>query len=179
MRERLLLASNLALFSLATLLLASIQSSLWFQVFGWFPAPVFWFPALIYVSLYRAPIELLAVVFLMSLVLSTMSVMPDSLLFISIAFIAISVRIVKERFYWPGSGYFMLVSGVATLGWHLLAWVGSIMISDVPTVMPAVLDWVLQALLTPLIAPLLLPLFRWFDDLSKREQPAEASADTL
>lgn len=179
MREKLLLVAGVALLALTTLVLATLQTSLWFQIFGWFPAPAFWMPALVFVALYRAPVEMIISVFVISLILSTMTVMPDGLLFMSLLTLGGAIRLVKQRFYWTGSSYFMMVSGFAALAWHTFHWAGSLLTSETPLVNPEIADWLIQALLTPLIAPPLYDLFRWFDKLIDRDQIAEASTDIL
>ncbi len=179
MRERLLHAANILLLAFATLVLASLQTSLWFQVFGWFPAPAFWMPAVVYVALYRTPVEMLITVFIFCLILSTMTVMPEGMLFATLLALSGLIRAVKQRFYWAGTTYFMMTSGFATLSWHLLHWIGTSIIHSNPVSIPEIADWLIQALLTPLIAPPLYFLFRWFDRIAEREQPAEASADML
>lgn len=178
MRERLWVAANIALLGVTALLLATIQTSLWFQILGWFPAPAFWIPVLAYIGLYRAPVEMIVGVFFLSVILSTMTVMPDSLLFMTCLLLAATVRIVKQRFYWAGSSYFMMMSGIAAILWHFLHWAGSFAGPN-PLSNPEVSDWLIQALLTPLAAPPLYELFRWFDRLTDRGQPAEASVDRL
>jgi hypothetical protein len=179
MKEKLLFVSNIFVLALTTLVLATIQSSLWFQIFGWFPPPAFWIPVLVYVSLYRSPTEAVVVVFVLSLILSTMTVIPDSLLFMTCLLLGASVRLVKQRFYWAGASYFMIVCGFAALVWHVYHWLGSMVASDMPLTSPEVIDWLIQAMLTPLVAPPLYNLFRWFDKVTDREQPVEASTDML
>lgn len=179
MRERMLLATNVALFGMSALLLGTIQSSLWFQILGWFPAPAFWVPVLVFVSLYRAPVEMVIVLFVISTILSSMTVMPDGLLFSTCLVLGGAVRLVKQRFYWAGSSYFMMMSGITAIAWNVTHWVGSLLVSATPLTDPEITNWLIQSLLTPLIAPPLYELFRWFDRWTDREQPAEASVERL
>ncbi len=179
MRERALVLANVILFGMTTLLLATVQTSLWFQILGWFPAPAFWIPVLVYISLYRAPVELVVGLFALSAILSPMTVMPGSLLFMICLLLGGAIRLIKQRFYWAGSSYFMMMSGIAALAWHVFHWLGSMVAGPEPLTSPEVSDWLIQALLTPLTAPPLHELFRWFDRLTDRGQPAEASVDRL
>lgn len=179
MRERLLLASNVGLLCFAALVLATIQSSLWFQIFAWFPSPVFWMPVLVYASLFRSFLQMSILIFALSLILTPMTVMPEGLLFCTLFTVGLSSRIVKRRFYWAGASYFMMMSGIAALFFNLYHWFGMIMTSEYGVPRPEISDWLIQALLTPLVAPILYEAFRWFDRLTEQEQPSEASANTI
>lgn len=179
MREWLLLSANVFLLCFATLLLGTAQTSLWFQIFGWFPAPAFWIPALVYAALNRPFMQMTLLTFLMSLVLLPMTVIPNALLFLLMFVLGCSVRLVKRRFYWAGSSYFMMVCGITALVFHIYHWLGSMVIGDSAVSTPEISDWLVQSLLTPLIAPILYEVFRWFDRLTEYEQPSEASADII
>ena len=77
MKERFQLLGNVLLFLLMTMILATFQTSLWFQVVGYFPGPALWIPCLIYVSLYRSTLETVIFAYLTAFVLATMSAMPE------------------------------------------------------------------------------------------------------
>lgn len=179
MREWLLLASNVGLLCGAALILATVQTSLWFQIFGWFPSPIFWMPVLVYAALHRSFVQMAILTFALSLILMPMTVMPESLLFFTLFALGLSSRIVKRRFYWAGASYFMMMAGLAALFFNLYHWLGTFALTDYEATRPEISDWLIQALLTPLVAPVLYELFRWFDRATEQEQPSEASANTI
>ncbi len=179
MRENLLLVSNFLLLGLATLVLATAQSALWFQIFGGFPAPAFWIPVLVYASLYRKFGQMAILAFLMSLTLKPMTVMPVPFLFFMLFLVGSTLRLVKQRFYWVGHSYFMMISGIAALLFHVYHSLGTLIIGDSSLASPEISDWLVQALLTPLVAPVLYEIFRWFDRATEFEQPSEASANII
>lgn len=167
MKERLKLVANVLLFLLATLLLATVQTSLWFQIFGYFPSPALWIPCLTYVALYRSTLEVIIYSYLTAFVLASMTAMPEGVLMVSCLAVALTTRLFKERIYWVSASYVMMVCGLGALFFQLFHWVATYILGD-PITSPAVIDWLIEALLTPLAAPVLFPVFRWFDRLTDR-----------
>lgn len=175
MKERLKLAANVLLFLLATLLLATIQTSLWFQIFGYFPSPALWIPCLIYVALYRSTLETIIYSYLTAFVLSSMTAMPEGILMISCLAVALVAQVFKKRIYWVSASYIMMVCGLGALFFQIFHW-GAAYVFGEPLSSPAIIDWIIEALLTPLAAPILFPVFRWFDHLTDREPTPEIAA---
>lgn len=173
MKEKALLVLNVVLFVLAALILAAGQTSLWLQIFGYFPPPALWMPIVVYLALFRSALHLVIVTQAMAIALSSATSMPEGLLMISLLGVALSVQVFKTRFFWTATTYFMLVSGLATLAFHLFHFTASWIFSDNPLTSPALSDWIIQALLTPLFAPLLFPVCRWFDGITQRTEPPE------
>lgn len=175
MKEKLILLGNGALFCFAVLVLGTMQTSLWFQIFGYFPAPALWLCAVVFISLYRSLTEAAFMIYAFSFLMSTMTVMPMALLMTATMGVGLATKFVKQRIYWPGSGYFMIACGLASLLFHILRWIGSSVLEEHALTSPEIGDWLLEALLTPLAAPALHALFWSFDRVSGREQPVEAS----
>ncbi len=176
MKERTLLFTNIALFAGAILVLGTIQSSLWFQIFGYFPAPALWLPTLVYVALFRSTLETILFSYIAGFVLSTMTAMPEGLLMAVCLALALSVQILKQRIYWSGASYFMMVCGFGALFFHFYHWGATFLFEEVPLTSPQIASWLIESLLTPLIAPMTFPLFQWFDRLTGREQSTDLSA---
>jgi cell shape-determining protein MreD len=176
MKQKLLLAANMGLFALAALLLGTVQTSLWFQILGYFPAPAFWIPCLVYVALFRSTLEVVIFAYILAFLLATLTAMPEGILMIVCLALALSVQVFKQRIYWTESSYIMMTCGIASLLFNIYHMVVTFAIGSAPLTRPAISDWLIQALLTPLVAPGLMPVFRWFDRLTNREQPPEVSA---
>jgi len=176
MKEKLLQLMNILLFVAAALVLASLQTSLWFQIFGYFPGPALWIPCLVYIALFRSTLEGVVFSYALGLALSAMTAMPDGLLMAVCLAVVLSTQVLKNRIYWTSSSYLMMVSGFAAILFHLYHWVASYILGDHPLTSPNIMDWLIEALLTPLAAPPLFPVFQWFDKLTNREPPTEASA---
>ena len=179
MKERFFKGFNIFALTFTVLILATVQSSLWFQIFGYFPSPAFWIPAVIYVALFRSTLEAVIMSFLFSLVISTMSSMPEGVLVTTTMLLALSARMFRQRIFWNSNSYIMMITGVAALFFHLYFWILSSFFADFSMHSPQVLDWLLEALLTPLVAPILFKLFQWIDRITRQEPPLIASADVV
>jgi len=174
-KERLLFLGNLGLFALAILVLGTVQTSLWFQIFGHFPSPALWIPCLIFVALSRSTLEAVVFAYIAGFMLSTLTAMPEGILMIVCLGLVLTAQIFKQRIYWSSSSYFMMTCGFAALMFHVYHWAVSFLVGDHPLVSPAVSDWLIEALLTPLAAPLIFPLLRWFDRWTGKEQSTQVS----
>ena len=162
------LAGNVLLFLFATLMLATIQTSLWFQIFGYFPSPALWIPVLIYVALNRSTLETIIYAYLTAFVLASMTAMPEGVLMVSCLGVALTAQVFKKRIYWNSASYIMMVSGLGALFFEIYHWTASYIFND-PISSPAIIDWLIEALLTPLCAPVLFPILQWFDRLTDRD----------
>lgn len=169
MKERSKLVANVLVFLIATLLLATIQTSLWFQIFGYFPSPSLWIPVLIYVALNRSTLETIIYAYLTAFVLSSMTAMPEGILMVACLGVALTAQVFKKRIYWVSASYIMMVSGLGALLFQIYHWIAAFVFGD-PISMPAVIDWLIEALLTPLAAPVLWPIFRWLDRVTDRSE---------
>lgn len=176
MKERLILVANVALFLGATLLLGTLQTSLWFQIFGYFPGPALWIPCLVYIALYRSTLETIIYAYLTAFVLATLTAMPEGTLMVTCLALALTAQVFKQRIYWASASYAMLICGLSALMFQIYHWGATFVIGDQPLTSPAVIDWLIEALLTPLAAPILFPVFRWFDHLTGRDPEADVTA---
>lgn len=175
MKERLLLLVNVMLFILLALLLAAGQTSLWLQIFGYFPPPALWIPVIVYLALFRSALHLIIVAQLVAIALSSTTAMPEGIMMIACLAVGLSVQVFKARIFWTATTYFMLVCGLATLAFHIFQMLASWVVVDHPLTSPAISDWIIQSLLTPLFAPLVFPIFRWFDHITQRAEPPEVT----
>jgi cell shape-determining protein MreD len=176
MKEKLLRLANVSLFAFAILVLGTLQTSLWFQIFGYFPGPAFWLPCLIYIALFRSTLETVIFAYITGFILSTMTAMPEGVLMIVCVSVAVSAQLLKQRIYWSATSYVMMTCGLAALLFHLVHWCISYLVGSQPITSPEISDWLIEALLTPLVAPALFPMFRWFDRITQRDQSSEISA---
>ena len=179
MKERLLKAANILLMLLTVVLLGTIQSSFWFQVFGYIPAPALWVPALIFVAIFRSGIEAILLSTLFSFGLSTMTAMPPGLLVTSIFLVTVCARVFRKRIYWPTSSYTMIVCGFGALFFHIFYLILSLIVETTKLSSPEIVDWIAEGLLTSLFAPTLFVLFHWIDRLTGQDEPSSAGTEFI
>lgn len=176
MKSTLLRGGNLFLFLMAALFLASMQSALLFQFFGSFPGPALWIPCLVYIALFRGLSEAIVFAYLLALVLSPMTAISDGELMWVGAGLVLGTQILKGRIYWNTASYVMMVCGVGAFMFHVLHFITSYFVDDIPLLSLNLAEWVMEALLTALPAPILFMVFGWFDMVTHREDSTKAVA---
>ena len=169
MKERLFLYTNIFCFVLFALVAASLQTSLWFQIAGYFPAPALWIPVLVYVSMHRNAVEMFITIILIAAVLATMTTVSDGVMLCSCLVLGVSARIFKERIYWSNYTYSMLICGLSGFFFHLFKWIAAMVLEEKQFFAPHFLDWIIEAMLTALIAPIFFRAFIWIDEVFGRE----------
>lgn len=179
MRDQGLLIGNYAAFALIGLALATLQSSLWMQVFGSFPAPHLWLPIAIYWSIYRKPQEGILICYVLSIAIAPLTAAPMGILLLLLLILWGCVYVFKRRIFWPGTTYFMLVVGAATLALPILHFILSWIFERNPTSSFYFFEWIMKSLLTPLVSIPLLVLFQKIDMLTHKEIPTETGATIL
>lgn len=179
MKERLLKASNVVLLLLAVVLLGTIQSSFWFQVFGYIPAPALWIPALIFISIFRSSTEAMIVTALFGFALSTMTAMSDGLLLSSMYMVTIGSRLFRKRIFWSTNSYTMILCGFSAFFFHVFYWVLSLLFESTKLTSPQIVDWIAEGLLTSLFAPTLFAFFHWIDRMTGQEESTRATSTEI
>lgn len=179
MNEKTLLTANYTLFIGFALLATAIQCSAWPQFLGTFPAPQLWITVLVYWLLYRDPFEGMIMTYLVTALASTQSALPFSL-FISVVLILYGlVFLVKQRIYWAGSGFFVMMTGVCAVAFHLVHLALSHAVETSPILSPEIYYWIISSLLTMLFSLALYHLFYFFDVITKKERPTEVGSEIL
>ncbi len=179
MREVSLVFANYSLFLTSLLLLASLQSSLWMQLLGSFPPPQTWVPFIVYAALYRRATESFVMIYLLTLAVASLSAIPLGFFLLLNLLLAGFIFLFKERIYWPGSTYFVLVCGSSVILFSVLHFGLSWAIEHNPARSYHFFDWTLGSLLTMLLGFPLYRLMTWFDHLTQKELPTEAGAQWL
>lgn len=174
MKERFLFASNIFLFLLLALVCASFQSSLWFQMMGYFPGPSLWVSILVYISIHRKLVESLLVLILLSFIISPFTSMADGILLMSIFILGLSAKVFKQRIYWLSATYVMLICGSSVIAFHMIKWILGIYIEEKHFYWPYFSDWIIEAILTALLSPPLFKLLEYIDRMLNRETMDQA-----
>jgi len=176
MRELVFFLSNYLFFLATTNLLASLECSLWLQIFGNSPGPHLWIPALVFWSLYRRTEEGIAMVYILTLMLTALSAVSGSLFLLTNMSLFVVLILLKQRIYTSGALNFMLICGATSLGFPLLHAGYSWTFEDNPVSQPAWFHWILEPLLTMLVALPLYAVFLIFDRITHKQRPKQMEA---
>ncbi len=175
MRIKGLLIGNYLIFLGFLALFVAFQSSVWFQVLGSLPAPQMWIPVFVFWCIYREPHESVIMTYALTALVSTQTSLTFAI-FLSInVCIFASVWLIKQRFYWSGSGFYILMSGLSTLIFFILHLLFSLLLEDNPLTRPDWFSWALSPLLTMFFALIFYHVFFLFDRITAKEVPRETS----
>lgn len=104
---------------LIALILSGLQTTFWFQVFGSLPAPLLWLNLVLYLILYRRPVEGILTIYFLGLFLRPFTAMPLGVLWLTLLVIFGLVAFVKKRVFWPGTRYFFVASIGISISYHI------------------------------------------------------------
>jgi hypothetical protein len=141
---------------LTTAFLTAFQTSLWFHFFGNLAGPMLWLIVLVYVNLYKKPLESILLSYFLCLQIYFFGWIPIGFLFTLILIIFTLTWIIKERIFWSGHGYFIYATIATSVAYQLLYLFCSWTLELVPVHEINFLDRVFQCLITPIFA---LPIY--------------------
>ncbi len=150
---------NFFIFAVIHLLLITLQTSFWLQVFGDFPAPQFWVPGFVYWAVYRKSFEAIAMVYLTVFMAGGLTALPYSLLLLILILVYVGLYYLKDRIYWSGSTFYMLACGFAAICFPVMHVIISWITEPNPIHDPELFHWIISVLMTMLLS---LPLYRFF-----------------
>lgn len=164
---------SLFLMIFTAVVLASMQTSLWFLVFGRFPAPMLWLVVLVYCAVTRPLWEAVMMTYLLTFVNAAFTAFPFEAFLIYSLILTVTLILIRERVYWGGPTFFMLMVGVATLSAPVVFWLCSRWFDKNPLFMPDLFDWILSALLTMLSSLPIYRLYSWYDRVALLDAGSE------
>ncbi len=123
---------NLLVVIVLGLLLSGLQTTFWFQIFGSLPAPLLWLNLVLYLILYRRPLEAILTIYFLALFLRPFTAMPLGVLWLSLLLVFVLVSFVKKRVFWPGSRYFFIASIGISIAYHVVFFILSRWVEDNP-----------------------------------------------
>ena len=158
--------------TLATLLLATFETSTLSQLFGTLSPPALWINVLLYIALTRSRNSAIMIAYMISFFLSPVTVIPLGVFAASSVITILLAQYFKSRIYWPTLTYTMLISGLGCLAFNLVTTAVYWILVRQPMGLPSISDWAIQSMLTPLVAPIIFMGLRLIDSWMKVE-PAE------
>lgn len=154
-------------------LLSAAGTSLWFLVFGKFPSPMFWLVVLVYISVTRPLWESTLLTYLLCLVISAYTAFPFEELLVYFLLMMLMLVLIRERVFWGGPTFFMLMVAVASVGAPFMFWAVSRGFDKNPVGVPQIFDWLVGALLTCLFSLPLYRLYQWYDKIGAQDAGSE------
>lgn len=179
MRELSFKIANYIVFAVLTCLLAGLQASLWYHIFGFFPAPYLWLAVLSYWALYRSIVEAVIMSYLVSFAVVTMSGVPLDMAFGMNLIILGILYMLRDRVLWSGPNSFMLSCGIAAAILPLATFLLSHIIEDTSTVDFHFYDWLIRPILTAAFSLPLYYLFSAVDRLTRKEPPKHTESEVV
>ena len=171
--------SNMALVYLVLVVLALFQTTFWFQVFHPIPAPNLWLPVLVYVTIYRQVGISLLTLIILGFALITLSSKPVNLFFLSVLVVVVTTHLVRMKFFWTGSSYFLMSSLISILSYHIFSWILSVNFEVNFLRSPRWGSWLMEFFLTPIVAPLIYSVLKKIDQFTEFQEPGEFGFDRL
>lgn len=153
--------------------LAGIETSLWYLVFGSFPPPMLWMVVLVYAVVTRPLWEATLMTYLLTFVNSAFTIFPFEALLVYCLVLMVGLILIRERVFWGGPTYFMLVVGLASLAAPVLFWFTSRWFDKNPVFIPELFDWTISALLTMLFSLPIYRIYQWFDRVATWDAGSE------
>jgi hypothetical protein len=176
LREIGLRVSNYLIFIIFLCLLAAMQSSLWFHIFGTSPAPYFWLLVVCYWTLYRSLTEGVIMTYIATLAMVSMSGIPLSMAFVVHLSVYGCIFLMRDRVLWSGINSYILACGIAALVLPVFVILWSFFLEERSAHEFYFFDWAIRAPLTALFSIPFYYLFTWFDKITQKEAPKDAEA---
>lgn len=110
---------NVLLILVTAFVLSGFQTTFWFQMFGSLPSPLLWLNMVLYLILYRKPVEGILTIYAVGMVLNPFTAMPLGIIWATLLAVFAAMSFIKKRVFWPSSRYFFFASFATALTWHI------------------------------------------------------------
>ena len=179
MRELGLIVLNYLLFSLLAVLLASFQSSLWLQLFGYTPPPYMWLAVVNYWVMFRRPGRALIMNYLVAYALFAMTGMPLNILFSVLLMNFAVLYFIRDRVFWAGPTHFMLACGGSAFFMPISIMISCLIFEAHPFLDFHAFAWIITALFTALAALPIYYVLVFIDRLTFQDAPKDTSSEII
>ena len=100
------------------IILLNLQTIAWPLIFGSMLAPLFWLNVVLYLALYRKPTESILLIYFIGYIVSFFSVTSLKMSLLPLLAVFLTIQFVKNRIFWSGFGYFIMMSCFGTFVYH-------------------------------------------------------------
>lgn len=101
---------NFICFLMLFLFSIGAQTTLWFQIFKNLPAPWIWLNIILYLILFRKPLEGILLVYCLTLFTFPFTSMKLGVIWMICLLIFVTITYIKKRIFWPNYRYFFYAS---------------------------------------------------------------------
>lgn len=101
-------------------LLCGIQTVLWPNITTHLTAPPLWLILLTWIALYRDQRETILLIYLLGWLATAFTAMPLKMMLFSLLILFVLIRQVKERVFWPGTPYFVLIGTLSVVAFQVI-----------------------------------------------------------
>ncbi len=164
---------NLILIVLLTLTFCGLQTTFWFQLFGALPGPHLWLNLVLYIILYRKPIEGVFTIYFLALFIKPFTAFPIGYLWLVLLCVFAVVYYAKKRLFWPTLKYFI----IASLGTFLMFQFSFYVISNWLETNPAnfsFFHFFFEMIFTAITSAPVYFLASWADKITQKETIPES-----
>lgn len=164
---------------LLVLLLTGLQTSLWFQLLGLFPAPQFWIIVLTFLIIHRPFWISLIMGYLFSVVLTGFTAWPFENILACTMIIVGSSQLLKDRIYGSGVNYFIALCGWNVFLFQLCYTILGLIKEGISLQRVSLFDLSLSPLISVLFAYPLYFMLKFLDRLFKGEEDPQPGKDFI
>jgi hypothetical protein len=132
-----------------------------------------WLVVLVYMTVTRPLWEATLMTYILAFVFSSFTVFPFEAFLVYSLMLMLVLILLRERMFWGGPTFFMLMVGVASLSAPILFWICSRWFDKNPVFIPDIFDWLISALLTVLASLPVYRLYQWFDRVALMDAGSE------
>lgn len=151
---------NIVFNILMVVIIATLESSLWPRVLSPIPNPQIWLAVVIFVFLYRTPVESLMIVYIPSFYIYLLAMQPLGYVLLAQTLIFFMVLAVKTRVFVPGQFYFSVMYAASVLVFHILIFTFGWVFDTKTTSLSQILAWFIQSIIAFVISPFIYSLIK-------------------
>lgn len=162
-------ALHVFLILLLALLLAGLQTSFWFHLFGAVTPPLLWLVVITYVAAYRDGMSAIYQLVFLALLLSAFTATSLKVFYLSLLIYCVFIHFFKSRIFWSGSGYFLMLCTMGSVAFHFIFYLLAVIV-DKGRADLILIERVTQILLTPAFCLPIYWVLNFIDGLFHRRE---------
>lgn len=156
---------------------AAFQTTFWHQIISSIPGPLIWLNILIYINLYKKPHHAVIFTYMSTFILGSFSATPMGQFYFTMAILSLGTLAIRNRFFWPGSQYYIGACILGSVAFHLLYILVSYLLESKVTSIEFV-DRTAQILTTSLFAYPTYIWMTWIDRLTDQDPISPTGAQS-